>query len=362
MVTLPAAAATDYELLGALVSEGMDVARINCAHDTPRDWESMSANIRRASAEYGRPCKILMDLGGPKVRIDAVRAPSGASKARVTPGERLLLTAGDPDIARGVVAARCSLPEILAQIRIGQSAWIDDGKIGARIESIDARGAMLRITSTPPKGGKLAGDKGLNFPDTQLQLDPLTQDDLAALDVLVGCADMIGYSFVQCAQDVQLLEQELRKRLPPGDALPAIIAKIETRRAVENLPEIIVQAAGHQPLGVMIARGDLAVEIGYERLAEIQEEILWLCEAAHVPVIWATQVLERLVKTGTPSRAEMTDAAMSERAECVMLNKGPYIVEAVATLDGLLRRMQGHQEKKTPQMRALHLWTGGVAA
>lgn len=103
----------------------------------------------------------------------------------------------------------------------------------------------------------------------------------------------------------------------------------------------------------MIARGDLAVEVGYRRLAELQEEIMWICEAAHVPVIWATQVLENLVKTGLPSRAEITDAAMGERSECVMLNKGPYIVEAVTLLSSILERMQANQYKKTPQMRAL---------
>ena len=119
---------------------------------------------------------------------------------------------------------------------------------------------------------------------------------------------------------------------------------------------MIIYAAGKQPFGVMIARGDLAVEIGYQRLTEIQEEILWLCEAAHVPVIWATQVLESLVKNGAPSRGEMTDAAMSERAECVMLNKGPFIAEAITILDDVLTRMETHQSKKTPQLRALHSW------
>ncbi len=137
---------------------------------------------------------------------------------------------------------------------------------------------------------------------------------------------------------------------------PAIVAKIETPEAVKNLPELIVCAAGQQPFGVMIARGDLAVEIGYQRLAEMQEEILWLCEAAHVPVIWATQVLENLVKKRIPSRAEITDAAMAERAECVMLNKGAYISEGVTILDDVLTRMEAHQSKKTPQLRALNSW------
>jgi pyruvate kinase len=133
-----------------------------------------------------------------------------------------------------------------------------------------------------------------------------------------------------------------------------IVAKIETRQAVQRLPEIMVRGAGRHPLGIMIARGDLAVEIGYERLAEIQEELLWVCEAARVPVIWATQVLENLVKRGIPSRAEITDAAMAERAECIMINKGPFVLDAIALLDDVVARMQAHQQKKTARLRALH--------
>ena len=117
----------------------------------------------------------------------------------------------------------------------------------------------------------------------------------------------------------------------------------------------MLAAMRQHPVGIMIARGDLAVECGYERLAEVQEEILWICEAAHLPVIWATQVLESLAKKGHPSRAEITDAAMGERAECVMLNKGPHIVAAVSALDDILRRMQDHQSKKSSRLRPLHL-------
>jgi pyruvate kinase len=103
----------------------------------------------------------------------------------------------------------------------------------------------------------------------------------------------------------------------------------------------------------MVARGDLTVEVGFERLAEVQEEIRWLCEAAHVPAIWATQVLENLTKTGSPSRAEVTDAAMAVRAECVMLNKGFCATDAVAFLDNVLRRMQDHHDKKRAMLRRL---------
>jgi pyruvate kinase len=110
-----------------------------------------------------------------------------------------------------------------------------------------------------------------------------------------------------------------------------------------------------QTIAVMVARGDLGVEIGFERMAEIQEEILWLCEAAHVPVIWATQVLESLAKRGLPSRAEVTDAAMAGRAEGVMLNKGPHISLALDFLCDVLTRMKGHQTKKSALMRKLHV-------
>jgi pyruvate kinase len=132
-----------------------------------------------------------------------------------------------------------------------------------------------------------------------------------------------------------------------------IVLKTETRRGFQHFPELLLTSMRSASVGVMIARGDLAVECGYERLAEIQEEILWLCEAAHVPVIWATQVLENLAKTGHPSRAEITDAAMGERAECVMLNKGPFLVEAVHALNDILCRMRTHQQKKSATMRRL---------
>lgn len=167
---------------------------------------------------------------------------------------------------------------------------------------------------------------------------------------------VVWVSFVQSAQDIAWLQQELALRQAGDAPLLPIIAKIETPKALRNLPKIIVQTAGQQPLGIMMARGDLAIEIGYQRLAEMQEAILWICEAANVPVIWATQVLENLAKTGIPSRAEISDAVLAERAECVMLNKGPFITETVQILDDVLNRMPAHQSKKTPQLRALRTW------
>jgi pyruvate kinase len=355
MVTLPTEVASYYEFLRDLIQRGTNCVRINCAHGTPVEWSAMIANVRMAEAETGQECKVLMDLAGPKPRIGVAIAPN--AKQRIFRGECLLLTRDLPTTNSSTYfQANCTIPEVLDQLEVGVSVWIDDGRIGAKVESITEEGVMLRIAQARFKGQKIGTDKGLNFPDTILRLSPLTEKDRQDLDFVATHADIVGYSFIQEPEDIELLQRELQARLPANTSIPGIIAKIETPLAVRNLPELIVQAAGKQPFGIMIARGDLAVEIGYQRLAEIQEEILWLCEAAHVPVIWATQVMENLVKHGIPSRAEMTDAAMAERAECVMLNKGAYVAKAVTILDDVLTRMQAHQVKKTPQLRALHSW------
>jgi pyruvate kinase len=154
---------------------------------------------------------------------------------------------------------------------------------------------------------------------------------------------MVGLSFVQRPEDVTDLRAELDRL---GGERVATVVKVETRRAVEHLPGILMAAMHGPAIGIMIARGDLAVECGWERLAEVQEDVMSLSAAAPVPVIWATQVLDGLARKGVPSRAEISDAALAERAECVMLNKGPNVVEAIRLLDQILERMQHRQHKR----------------
>lgn len=202
----------------------------------------------------------------------------------------------------------------------------------------------------------MRAEKGINLPDTDLGISAVTDADFPLLQVAAMHADMVALSFLRHERDVD----DLRRYLQQVQAEHlGLVLKIETTAAFARLPEILLHAMRSPLVGVMIARGDLAVEVGYERLAEVQEEILWLCEAAHLPVIWATSVLDQLARTGQPSRAEVTDAAMAQRAECVMLNKGPHVDAAIATLDDILRRMSGHQRKKTPLLRPLRSWDGG---
>jgi pyruvate kinase len=354
MVTLPSEAARDYELVRGLVAAGMDIGRINCGHDDPDSWTAMASNVRRASASSGRPCRLCMDLRGPRARTARVELPHPDYRARK--GEPLVMTAPTGEAPAGRRPRfQCSLPGVVEQLEPGHHVWIDEGSLGTVVAEKRAGTVHLRVVHARERGERIREGKGLNFPETELRLDPLTPQDLEALDTIAKLADAVGYSFVQQPADIRRLRGELAERTARWRDF-TLVAKIETRLAVANLPDLIVEGAGAQPFAVMIARGDLAVEIGPKRLAEMQEEILWLCEAAHVPVIWATQVLDRFVHRGDTSRAEFTDAAMAERAECVMLNKGPFVTDAVALLDDLLAVMEGHQFKKTSRMRALHAW------
>ena len=451
MVTLPSEAETDYTLIHSLLQQGMDIARINCAHDSPAVWERMIRHIRRAEKTQGRSCRILMDLGGPKLRTGPIEAGPAVLKWRpkrnalgavvhpariwitaaeklacpptqadatvpvpaawisrlrlgdrirftdargakrdmtvvditnegcwaeaiktayVTPGisltrskskraEKDVTTIGDfppppgaIDLAIGDIliltrqlqpgrpATRdsagtilsparigCTLPEIFDDVQTGERVWFDDGKIGGTIEKVEPDRIFIRITQAKVEGEKLRSDKGINLPDSAFKLPALTKKDLDDLAFVAAHADMVGLSFAQSATDVEMLLERLNL-LGRNDL--GIVLKIETRRGFDQLPAMLLAGMKSPSIGVMIARGDLAVESGFERMAEVQEEILWICEAAHCPVIWATQVLESLAKEGIASRAEITDAAMGHRAEAVMLNKGPHILARCA--------------------------------
>ncbi|MDT7746027.1 MAG: pyruvate kinase [Actinomycetota bacterium] len=465
MVTLPPEAATDPELVQELVDHGMDLARINCAHDDPTAWMAMIENVRRAGGTAGRTCRVAMDLAGPKLRtgpladgpqviklrpsrdvrgrvitpascwltaadepspppvpglptvpvpgdwlkrlrttdtvrlrdarasrrrfaVDAVE-PGGviASSTKTTyletgtllhrgdrrgvpvgtlpavpqfltlnRGDTLLLTrdcAPAPVPPQGPARIGCTLPEVFGHVLPGQPVHLDDGKMSGEVVAADEEQVTLRITRAAAGGTKLRGAKGINLPDTALPMAALTATDRQNLAFVAEHADLAEMSFVRRPEDVDDLLAALDEL---GAADLGVVVKLETVQGFANLPGILFALMGRPHTGVMIARGDLAVEAGYERTAELQEEILWLCEAAHLPVIWATQVLDQLARTGQPSRAEITDAAMGERAECVMLNKGPHIVDAVDALDDVLHRMTDHHDKNNTLLRPLRSW------
>lgn len=248
----------------------------------------------------------------------------------------------------------CTSEEIFQVVKEGERILFDDGQIGGLVEKVTENEIHVTINQAGESGSKLRADKGINLPDSNLKISGLTQKDKEDLKFVTQHADVVNMSFVNHQDDVEALLQEIEACCDVDHPI-GIILKIETKSGFQNLIEILLTAMRIYPVGVMIARGDLAIETGWQNIGRIQEEILWLCQAAHVPTIWATQVFENLAKKGIPSRAEITDAVMSQRADCVMLNKGPYILQAVEMLDTILRNMQNYQEKKSPMLPAIEM-------
>lgn len=492
MVTLPTEAAEDNGLVEVLLEGGMAIARINCAHDDLNTWRKMIARVRTEAERLNRPCRIQIELAGPKSRTGPIRivgrvlkvkpkrdfrgqvlrparlwlhlgaersipdryrelpslvlnietrlkgrlpdpqsgrlqitdtrdrvrlgkvidaAPDGwcvsfdrtcyieedtpvywmehgedhtnryrlgtlsgtpmvEERILLAPGDELILTrsaepgrAARRDPVSGAIlepaSIHCTLDAAFDAAQPGERVWLDDGLIGGIIQQNDEQTIGLVIDHASPTGSRLKAGKGINFPDTELRLDGMTLKDREDLAGLIDLVDIVALSFVHSVEGVQQLHDEMAT-LCQAD-IPGVVLKIENRRGFESLPELLLAGMRNPRLGVMVARGDLAVELGFDRLAEVQEEILWLCEAAHVPVIWATQILERMAKSGAPSRPEVTDAAMSIRAECVMLNKGPYIVEALHFLVEVLERMERNLDKRMQTLRQLRI-AGGASS
>lgn len=470
MVTQPTLAAEDKSFAKNLTKLGMDCARVNCSHDDEDVWKKIIYHTKKANLG----CKIMMDLGGPKLRTGKMKpghkvihlkpkrntlgqvlspskiwlAPFGVTppnneeadaiipvnkkwlnkthkgsyivfkdarnkkckividkkedvgrwasctdSAFVTTGAKLNVFIEDKstseihsvhemlpleeviflyegDLLRldreqilgepkkyndegeliEMAHISCTLPQLFSNVKVGEPIYFDDGKIEGFIKENNTDHLLIEITNTKKKGGKLKADKGINLPESNLQINGLTEKDKTDLKFIANHADAVNFSFVNSKHDVEDLLNEFKKL----EASLGIIIKVETKDAFKNLPSIILKGMENYPIGIMIARGDLAIETGWKNFAIIQKEIMRTCEAAHLPDIWATQVLENLAKKGVPTRSEITDASAAQRAECVMLNKGLYIDRAVKMLDKILCKMQKTKKKKkrlTPKLR-----------
>ena len=364
MVTLPNEAAEDRKIIRNMVLNGMEIARINLSHGDVGIWRKMVKIIHEIQRETKQKIKIYMNLSGPNIRTSAIRisGKKGGFKdgIPIQVGEHIFLTKretlgrksrfGKKNEQLEKAEVEISLHQIVDDAKIGDIVLFDDGMIESKI--IDKKEDELEILITACYKTKLSSNKGINLPNTRLHLPALTQKDIEHLPFICKHANILGYSFVRTGADVKRLYAELKKNNAHDIG---VVFKIENKEAFENLPDILIEGMVRNKIGVMIARGDLAVEIGFERISEVQNQILWLCEAAHIPVIWATQVLENLAKTGKPTRAEISDAAQGAQAECVMLDKGPYINDAIKVLKDVLIRIEGHSFKKKNELRALNI-------
>lgn len=453
MVTIPFEAAGDYAVIASMINAGMNIARINCAHDDEKIWLQMIDTIRQASTDLKSPVKIMMDLAGPKLRTGLVAEGPAVIKAmprrdafgnwlapaqlscyrgdqsgekgdlplegnftlegldgqvyrfrdargkkrrvifskvhpraligsfdktcyliagvRLTPeiaespfleigaipSKQGYLTLSKGDIVMvdtnpqpGTEASEnkparipCTLPEAIEAAQVGERIYFDDGKIKGKIIEKLEDSLKVQVVRTSKRSAKLRAEKGINLPDTSLPVKGLTAKDRQDLQFVARHADGVNISFLSSPVDIRDLLDELEKVGATQDL--SVILKIETRQAFIQLRDILLEALRWPTLGVMIARGDLAIETGWDHIGRIQKEIIKMTSAAHLPVIWATQVLDNLARKGYPSRSEITDATSSIRAECVMLNKGPYILKAIELLDKLLEDTEHFQQK-----------------
>ncbi|AJI78116.1 pyruvate kinase [Corynebacterium singulare] len=490
MVTLPSEAAEDYDLVLGFARAGMELARINCAHDGEAAWEKMVEHVHRAAAEVGREILISCDIAGPKVRTGAIEpgprvvrvrgersaagellspptlvlydvpqaekaqevakgasasvarpaiavevdgawltdlepgsevrfteargrsrsftvesveedvavlrgerncylaegtvlshgaettqvrgVPALEQKIRLHRGDELVLsTSQEPArIAEGeVTTIGCTIPEVVTALEVGHAVIFDDGAISGRVTEIRTQGedreAVIAIEHAGPNGTNLAAYKGINLPETDIPLPSLTEEDIAALRFVATHCDIAAVSFIRTPADVSFLYDTLDDIAAAQESEDmaqrvrnlGVVLKIETVPAYEQLGTVLLEGMRHEKFGIMIARGDLAVELGFERMVQVPGRIMKVAEAAHIPVIMATQVLETLAKTGLPSRAEITDAGYALRAECVMLNKGPHITEAIQILDRMSRKLGRSRLKNRQMLRKVGSWT-----
>jgi pyruvate kinase len=302
--------------------------------------------IKGAYIASGTKLCLMRDAEGEKLTYRVSELPSVEQPILLRPGDTLVLhkesvpgAAVEDSLGDITEPAHisCRQPEVFEYVAAGERISLNDGKIAGIIETASDDHLDIEITKAKPTGSRLRSDRGINFPDSDIRLPGLTAADRDTLEFVVASADAVSLSFVKRGADIVMLQEALDEH---PDFHPGIIVKIETKKGIKNLPKLLLTAMRWQPAAVMIARGDLAVECGWDRLAELQEEILLLCQVARMPVIWATQVLESEAKKGQPSRAEISDAALAQRADCVMLNKGPHILTAISLLDNILRRMQ----------------------
>jgi pyruvate kinase len=334
-----------------------------------RRWTVAATGAGRCLVTTDRTTYITTGIQLWSVNDDAVDAvvvgelPEIEQVHRVQHHDRVILTRSmapaDLTIDGSSHTIGCSMPEVFGYARPGERVWLNNGKIGGVIERVSSDEIEVVVTNVGPGGANLKANQAISLPDTALHLDAISDQDLEDLAFVAAHADIVNVSFVRRPQDVDAVLREL-DRLGAIDV--GIVLKIENLAAFECLPELLLSAMYRPRVGVMIARGDLAIEVGFGRMAEVQEEILWLCESALVPVVWATHVLDTLARTGQASQSETTDAAMGEWAECVMLNKGSYIRRALVALDSILTRMNHHQDKKRNLLHKLESWDRPVPA
>ena len=317
-------ASADVETIGGLIDAGMSVARLNASHGTPADRREVIESVKQVAAGRGAPVATMVDLSGPEVRTADIDVP-----VSLEAGAEVVFSVGDT-----VDLPRIGVSHPLSAAGVGDKILVADGQIETTVADVSTAG----VTATVDTGGMLGGRKGVNVPGVDLDIDLITPDDAADLTVAVEAeADLVAASFIRSAADIYEIRDAIDER---GGEIP-VIAKIERAGAVSNLDAIIDAA-----YGVMVARGDLGVELPLEEVPMIQKDIISRAQATGTPVITATEMLDSMVSARRPTRAEASDVANAvlDGTDAVMLSAetavGDDPVWVVVTMDRIIREVE----------------------
>jgi len=321
-------ASSDTAMIGKLFAAGVDVFRINMSHTSQNRLRELVAMIRSVEGETGRPIGILVDLQGPKLRLGTFTGGS----AMVSNGENFVL---DSDPAPGdSTRAYLPHPEIFTAVAPGRTLLIDDGKVRLTVTQAEPQ----RISTCVEVGGKVSDRKGISLPDSTMPFSALAEKDRSDLEAALNAGiDWVALSFIQRPEDIAEAKKITRGRA-------AVMAKIEKPQAVHRLPEIIELADA-----LMVARGDLGVEMPLEKVPGVQKQMTRLGRTTGKPVVVATQMLESMINSPVPTRAEVSDVATAiyEGADAVMLSAesaaGKYPVDAVATMNRIAEEVEADE-------------------
>jgi len=315
-------ASREPAMLRSLFSAGVNVARLNFSHGTHDEHAETIADVRRIAKELGLHVAILQDLPGPKVRTGTFA--DGVSSVRLAQGAPFLLST-EP-VAGGAEQISVSYPGLARDVEVGKRIYLADGSIALRVQAIDGP----HVHTIVETGGELREKQGINYPDGTLELEAVTDRDLEHLDFgIAQGVDWVAVSFVRTAQDVWRVKNHIGEQ---GLAIP-VMAKIEKHEALEHIDDILSVADG-----IMVARGDLGIEVPLEEVPMIQKDLIARANRASKPVVTATQMLESMISSARPTRAEVTDVANAilDGTDAVMLSgesaRGAYPLEAVRTM------------------------------
>ena len=325
-------ASSSREVLRDMMLSGMDVCRLNFSHGSYDFYADVIATIRSLNEELGTFTAILADLQGPKLRVGAMA--NGAIELNA--GDLLTITTEEVAGRPGLVST--SYRQFPQDVKKGELVLLDDGKLRLEVVGTDGR---TEVTTRVIHGGTLSANKGINLPNTRVSLPCLTEKDRADLEfALMHDVDWVGLSFVRSARDIIELKGLIRQR----EKHARVVAKIEKPEALKEIDEII-----HEADALMVARGDLGVEIPMEKVPLVQKDIIKRCLAQHRPVIVATQMMESMITSITPTRAEVNDVANAvlDHADAVMLSAetsvGRHPVEVVKAMNRILQEMESSE-------------------